>query len=117
MINFNHASAFNKAALTLIASLSLISLAVPYAMADSKIKEMVTETPVDMDFKKLDINSDKKLSLKEAVKDKALANRFDATDINKDGAITPDEYASYKAASMPANTPDAAAPSAVTPVN
>ena len=58
MMKFNHSSAFNKAAFALIASLSLVSLAVPYAMADSKTKEIVTEAPVDMDFKKLDLNSD-----------------------------------------------------------
>ncbi len=121
MTKFNHSSAFNKAAITLIASLSLVSLAVPYAMAESKTveyktKDIVSEAPVDMDFKKLDLNSDKKLSLKEAVKDKALATSFDATDVNKDGVITPDEYASYKAASMQIKTPDSAAP-AVTPVN
>jgi EF hand len=117
MMKFNHSSAFNKAAFTLITSLSLVSLAVPYAMAESKTSDIVAEAPVDMDFKKLDLNSDKKLSLKEAVKDKALATSFDATDANKDGAITPDEYASYKAASMQTKTPDGAAPAAVTPVN
>lgn len=117
MVKFNHSSAFNKAAFALIASLSLLSLAVPYAMAESKTKDIVTEGPVDMDFKKLDLNSDKKLSLKEAIKDKALATSFDATDINKDGVITPDEYANYKAASMQAKTPDGATPAAVTPIN
>ncbi len=83
------------------------SAALQPAFAESKAKDMVTEAPADMDFKKLDVNSDKKLSLKEAVKDRALANSFDATDANKDGVITPDEYASYKAG-MQAKSPDSA---------
>lgn len=97
MLKLNHLSTFNKASIALIAGISLVSLAIPYAMAESATKDIITEAPADTDFKKLDVNSDKKVSLKEAVKDKALATSFDATDINKDGSITPDEYASYKA--------------------
>lgn len=51
MMKFNHTSTFNKAAILLIGSLSLISIAVPYAMADSKTKEMATEAPADADYK------------------------------------------------------------------
>ena len=124
-MKFNHTTPFNKAAILLIGSLSLISLTVPYAMADSKSKEMVTETSADADYKKLDVNSDHKISLKEAVKDKALASSFDATDANKDGSISAEEYAGYKAAiqakllDSTAPTADAptSAPSNVTPVN
>lgn len=53
----------------------------------------------DEDFKKLDTNKDGKVSLKEAVKDKALASQFDATDVNHDGMVSADEYLSFKAAS------------------
>ena len=120
-MKFNHTSAFNKAAVLLISSLSLVSLSVPYAMADSKTKEMATEAPADADFKKLDVNSDHKISLKEAIKDKALAANFDATDANKDGSISAEEYAGYKSA-MQAKVLDSAAapastPPAATPVN
>ena len=66
------------------------------------------------------MNSDKKISLKEAVKDKTLIASFDTTDMNKDGNITPNEYSSYKASSMksvdsvaPTEMPATAAP--VTP--
>lgn len=51
---------------------------------------------VDADFKKLDANSDGKISLKEAVKDKTLAAKFDASDVNHDGMLSLDEYANYK---------------------
>ena len=81
----------------LITGISLASLAIPYAKAETKVKDVIAEAPADADFKKLDVNSDKKISLKEAVKDKALATSFDMTDTNKDGNITPDEFASYKA--------------------
>ena len=116
MMKFNHTSTFNKAAILLIGSLSLVSLSVPYAMADSKTKEMATEAPADADYKKLDVNSDHKISLKEAVKDKTLASNFDATDANKDGSISAEEFAGYKAA-MQAKVFDSTAPSAAAPTS
>ena len=100
MKKLNQLSTFNKASIMLITGISLASLTVPYAKAESKVKDVVTEAPADAEFKKLDVNSDKKISLKEAVKDVALAKSFDMTDMNKDGNITPDEYASYKASNM-----------------
>ena len=115
MMKFNHTSTFNKAAILLIGSLSLVSLSVPYAMADSKTKDMATEAPADADYKKLDVNSDHKISLKEAVKDKALASNFDATDANKDGSISAEEFAGYKASMQAKVLDNAAAPSSATP--
>ena len=79
---------------------------------EAKPVDTMTKAPADADFKRLDGNGDGKLSLKEAVKDKALATSFDATDINHDGMIAADEYASYKTAAAPKTTE----PSAVTPV-
>ncbi len=118
MMKLNHLSTFNKASIMLIAGISLAALYIPLAVA-ADAKEIVAEAPADADFKKLDVNSDKKISLKEAVKDKILATSFDMTDMNKDGNITPDEYSSYKASSMksldgvaPAVTPSGAAPAA-----
>lgn len=115
MLKLNHLSTFNKASIALIAGISLISLAIPYAMAESASKNIVAEAPSDADFKKLDMNGDKKLSLKEAVKDKNLATSFDMTDMNKDGSITPDEYASYKASmkSLDSAVPTDTAPAAM----
>lgn len=96
MLKLNHLSNFKKASIALIAGISLASLAIPYAMAESSGKDIATEASADVDFKKLDVNGDKKVSLKESIKDKSLATSFDVTDANKDGNITPDEYSSYK---------------------
>lgn len=63
----------------------------------------------DDGFKKLDANKDGKISLKEAVKDKALAGQFDATDANHDGMVSTDEYASFKSASAVKSTDAATA--------
>ncbi len=118
MMKFNHLSGFNKASIMLVGTISLICLAVPYAMAETKMKDVAAEAPADADFKKLDVNSDKKISLKEAVKDKSLATSFDMTDLNKDGNITPDEYSSYKASNMKSLdsvTPTSSAPPSAAP--
>ena len=120
-MKFKHTSTFNKLSVLLIGGLSLVSLSVPYAMADSKAKVAATEVPADADFKKLDVNGDHKISLIEAVKDKALASNFDAADANKDGSISAEEYASYKAAIqekiLDGAAPSALAPSKAVPVN
>lgn len=65
---------------------------------DAKKIESAAAKTVDADFKKLDANTDGKISLKEAVKDKALANVFDMTDADHDGMISTDEYVIYKSA-------------------
>ena len=62
-----------------------------------KVLDSTAKPPVEADFKKLDVNSNYKISFKEAVKDKDLSANFDAIDKNKDGNISPDEYSSYKA--------------------
>lgn len=107
---------YKTTAMSALATLFFCGATLQPAFAESKIKDVAVEAPADADFKKLDMNGDKKLSLKEAVKDKALASSFDVTDMNKDGSITADEYASYKAA-MQMKAPDSAvnAPSGSAP--
>ncbi len=78
---------------------------------EAKPADTMTKAPADADFKRLDGNGDGKLSLKEAVKDKALATSFDAADGNHDGMIATDEYAAYKTTLASKGTE-----SAVTPV-
>lgn len=114
MMKLNQLSTFNKASIMLVTGISLVSLVIPFAKAETKVKDITTEAPVDADFKKLDVNSDKKISLKEAVKDKILVASFDMTDLNKDGNITPDEYSSFKASTMTGS--DVAPPTATPPV-
>ena len=101
---------------TTLASLFLFGATSQLALAETvaPAKIAAAEAPSDTDFKKLDLNSDAKISLKEAVKDKTLATSFDMTDVNKDGNITAEEYASYKAATH-MNGSDAAP--AANPVN
>jgi hypothetical protein len=84
-----------------------------------KALDSIAKSPVEADFKKLDVNSNYKISFKEAVKDKDLSANFDAIDKNKDGNISPDEYSSYKAsknlgAALPSESPAAEAISATT---
>lgn len=55
----------------------------------------IAKAPTDAGFKKLDTNGDGKISMKEAVKDAALAVKFNDIDINHDGSVAADEYAGY----------------------
>jgi EF hand len=109
-------SPYKAFAITSLASLFMCVATPQLAMAETvaPAKIAAAEAPADADFKKLDANSDTKISLKEAVKDKTLATSFDMTDANKDGNITADEYASYKAA-MQMKSPEGAPPA--NPVN
>lgn len=102
-------SPIKAVAITTLASLFLYGATSQLALAETvaPVKIVAAEATADADFKKLDLNSDSKISLKEAVKDKTLATSFDMTDANKDGNITADEYASYKAA-MQIKSPDGA---------
>ncbi len=65
---------------------------------DTKKVDSAAVKTTDADFKKLDTNADGKISLKEAVKDKALASVFDVTDADHDGMLTTGEYVNYKSA-------------------
>ncbi len=118
MMKLNKLTTFNKASIMLVSSICLTSLTIPYAKAETMTKDTGTEMPADADFKNLDVNSDKKISVKEAVKDKTLATHFDMTDMNKDGNIAPDEYASYKAGMKNPNgsTSGNTAPTSAAPV-
>lgn len=109
MLNINKEIRKIALASATIFSLGMVVQPAFAAESDNASKGIVAEAGSDMDFKKLDVNSDQKISLKEAVKDKSLATAFDATDMNKDGSITPDEYSSYKA-SMQLKGPDGKAP-------
>lgn len=104
-MEFNFSSkAIRTLATGATATLFIFGLSTP-AFADSKddkvreIKVAEAKAPADADFKKLDNNGDEKISLKESVKDKALATLFDTVDADHDGVLSTDEYASYKAAS------------------
>ena len=77
---------------------------------DLKATDTGAKIAVDEHFKVLDANKDGKVSLKEAVKDKALAGQFDAADINHDGMVSADEYASYKVALSVPNSEATPAP-------
>ncbi len=101
-----------------VAAVFACGLSAQTAMADTKVDAKVAAaTPADPDFAKLDANSNGKISLKEAAKDKSLSSAFDAVDANKDGNITAEEHATFKAAmASSAATPAAPADASVAPV-
>lgn len=105
--------------LTLNTSNTLKTLAVTalFALGVSAQTALAADAAkVDPDFAKLDANSNGKVSLKEAAKDKSLSAAFDAVDANKDGNVDGAEFAAYKVASSGAAAPTDAgtAPAAVT---
>lgn len=106
-MKFNLSNKTTNTMLTSIAGLLLVAgssatfaaeskEAVNAAVKDTKaVAKVIAKAPSDTGFKALDGDSNGKISLKEAVKDPALAEQFNKTDANKDGAITAEEYAMY----------------------
>lgn len=54
------------------------------------------QTPLYSEFKKLDRNSDGKLSREESVRDHDVGPHFDKADTNKNDSLSADEFSSYK---------------------
>lgn len=61
-------------------------------------EDLIKQQPLAAEFKNLDINSDQKLTPKEAVNDKDVGESFRQADINNDGVLILDEYANFKSA-------------------
>lgn len=60
------------------------------------------QTPLMSEFRKLDRNSDGKLSSKEASRDSDISQYFDQADGNHDGTLSAEEYANFKSAAQKA---------------
>lgn len=56
------------------------------------------QSPLYTEFKKLDRNSDKKLSRDEASRDVDVSSNFDRADSDHNGVLSADEYGNYKSA-------------------
>jgi hypothetical protein len=100
----------NLCSLLLVTGLSSTAFAASKDIVTGDIREsnakttVIAKAPTDLNFKSLDIDADGKITLKEAIKDMALANKFNETDVNHDGVITVDEYAMYTSKSEKATT-------------
>jgi hyperosmotically inducible protein len=62
--------------------------------------ESLNQSPLETEFKKLDINHDSKLSSEEIARDKDFAGNFERADTNGDGALVADEYGNFKSAAQ-----------------
>lgn len=59
-------------------------------------KDDQSQTPLYSEFKKLDRNSDGKLTREEGGRDTDIGPNFDKADKDKSGALSAEEYADYK---------------------
>lgn len=62
--------------------------------------DTVTQSPLEMEFKKLDVNRDDHLSREELARDKDFAGNFERADTNGDGTLVADEYGNFKSAAQ-----------------
>ena len=93
-------NAKNKAmvAYALAGALSLPCLnQLAYAGAGSAT---LNQSPLEAEFKKLDVNHDDKLSSEEIARDKDFAGNFERADTNGDGVLVADEYGNFKSAAQ-----------------
>jgi|WetSurMetagenome_2_1015567.scaffolds.fasta_scaffold46414_4 hyperosmotically inducible protein len=85
-----------KLNLKLFALLILTALGSPPLLAAEP--SMIDQNGFHADFKKLDADSNDKLSYAEASKEKIFADGFSRADKNKNNTLNYDEYANYKSA-------------------
>lgn len=93
--NSNHLVS-TKLATGIAAAVALTFAAYSMQVAAVGTEETVNQKPLAAEFKKLDANSDKKLTPTEVSNDKDVGAHFEQADINKDGVLSQDEYADYK---------------------
>lgn len=62
--------------------------------------EALNQSPLELEFKKLDVNHDDKLSSEEVARDKDFAGNFERADTNGDGVLIADEYGNFKSAAQ-----------------
>lgn len=62
--------------------------------------EALNQSPLEMEFKRLDINHDDRLSREELARDKDFAGNFERADTNSDGVLVADEYGNFKSAAQ-----------------
>lgn len=77
----------------LIAAAYIVAIPTAYAFGTGDDQ---VETPLYSEFKKLDRNSDGKLTRQEGIRDKDIAARFDKADADKNGSLSASEYGDYK---------------------
>jgi len=58
--------------------------------------DVQNQGPLETEFKKLDLNGDKKLSREESAHDKDIVGSFERADSNKDGTLASEEYSTFK---------------------
>ncbi len=87
-------SRLTAGALTMGATLSLIFISSQVAAIGTE--DTVNQKPLSAEFKKLDSNSDKRLSLLEVSRDKDVSSYFAEADIDQDGMLSVDEYTHFK---------------------
>ena len=62
--------------------------------------DTLNQSPLEMEFKKLDTNRDDKLTSEELARDKDFAGNFERADTNGDGVLVADEYGNFKSAAQ-----------------
>ena len=60
----------------------------------------LNQSPLETEFRKLDVNHDDHLSSEEVARDKDFAGNFERADTNGDGVLIADEYGSFKSAAQ-----------------
>lgn len=81
-------------ALALGATLSMIFISSQVVAVGTE--DTINQKPLSAEFKKLDSNSDKQLSLREVARDKDVSDFFAEADIDQNGMLSVDEYVNFK---------------------
>lgn len=90
----------NKHVMYVFALASIVLMPCLSAPAVAGTADNLNQSPLETEFRKLDLNHDDRLSSEEVARDKDFAGNFARADTNGDGVLIADEYGNFKSAAQ-----------------
>ena len=90
----------NKHVMYVFALASIVLMPCLSVPAVAGTADNLNQSPLETEFRKLDLNHDDRLSSEEVARDKDFTGNFARADTNGDGVLIADEYGNFKSAAQ-----------------